>query len=105
MDKQGFDEGMQVSRDVMGAERVDDMMRDLDDVTRPIHQLIAEYCPGEIWTRSGVPRKTKSMINLYMLGDLLTWDNTSTQHFAVADYALPQRRRMQRTTVAGAIPF
>lgn len=41
----------------------------------------------------------------WRVGDLLIWDNMSTQHFAVADYALPQRRRMQRTTVAGAVPF
>lgn len=34
-------------------------------------------------------------------GDLLMWDNGSTQHCAVPDYALPLRRRMQRTTVRG----
>jgi taurine dioxygenase len=40
----------------------------------------------------------------WRVGDLLMWDNMSTQHFAVADYALPLRRRMQRTTVMGAAP-
>lgn len=35
------------------------------------------------------------------VGDLLMWDNVATQHFAVANYALPQRRRMHRTTVTG----
>jgi taurine dioxygenase len=35
------------------------------------------------------------------VGDLLIWDNITTQHFAVADYALPLRRRMHRTTVMG----
>jgi taurine dioxygenase len=33
------------------------------------------------------------------VGDLLIWDNSSTQHLAIADYALPQRRLMHRTTV------
>ncbi len=37
----------------------------------------------------------------WAVGDLLMWDNLSTQHFAVADYALPLRRKMQRTTVTG----
>jgi taurine dioxygenase len=37
-------------------------------------------------------------------GDLLIWDNIQTQHFAVDDYWLPQRRRMQRTTVKGVRP-
>lgn len=40
----------------------------------------------------------------WQVGDLLIWDNMSTQHFAVADYALPLRRRMQRTTVTGTAP-
>ena len=30
------------------------------------------------------------------------WDNCSTQHKAVPNYALPQRRLMERTTVLGA---
>jgi len=38
-------------------------------------------------------------------GDFLIWDNTSTQHRAVFDYALPQRRRMERTTLTGSVPF
>ena len=38
-------------------------------------------------------------------GDLLMWDNCSTQHLAIPDYALPQRRRMERTTLAGTAPY
>lgn len=38
-------------------------------------------------------------------GDFLIWDNCSTQHKAVFDYALPQRRRMERTTLTGSAPF
>lgn len=40
----------------------------------------------------------------WKVGDLLIWDNFATQHFAVHDYELPRRRRMQRTTVKGAEP-
>ena len=36
----------------------------------------------------------------WQVGDLLIWDNCSTQHLAIPDYALPQRRLMERTTVA-----
>lgn len=41
----------------------------------------------------------------WRVGDLLIWDNCSTQHQAVGDYALPQRRLMQRTTIRGTVPF
>ena len=35
-------------------------------------------------------------------GILLMWDNCLVQHRAVSDYALPLRRLMHRTTVAGS---
>lgn len=41
----------------------------------------------------------------WRVGDLLMWDNAGVQHLAIADYKLPQRRLMHRTTVAGTAPF
>jgi taurine dioxygenase len=38
-------------------------------------------------------------------GDLLIWDNCATQHRAISDYELPQRRLMERATVRGSAPF
>ena len=37
-------------------------------------------------------------------GDLLMWDNIPTQHLAICDYALPQRRYLHRTTLRGTPP-
>ena len=41
----------------------------------------------------------------WQVGDFLMWDNCSTQHRAIADYELPQRRHMERTTLRGSAPF
>ena len=38
-------------------------------------------------------------------GDVVMWDNVPTQHIAIRDYALPQRRRLHRTTLTGTRPF
>ncbi len=38
-------------------------------------------------------------------GDVVMWDNVPTQHIAVRDYELPQRRRLHRTTLTGDRPF
>lgn len=37
-------------------------------------------------------------------GDIVFWDNTSTQHYAANDY-YPDRRRMERTAVIGDVPY
>ncbi len=67
MDKQRFDDGHKVRCEVMGMERVNSVMKNADDFTRPIHNLITEYCWGEVWTRPGIDRKTRSLMNLAML--------------------------------------
>ena len=41
----------------------------------------------------------------WQVGDVVIWDNCSAIHQALGDYALPQRRRMHRTTVEGTRPF
>jgi taurine dioxygenase len=41
----------------------------------------------------------------WQVGDLLMWDNAASMHLAICDYALPERRLMHRTTVAGSVPF
>ena len=40
----------------------------------------------------------------WQVGDLLMWDNTSSMHLAICNYALPERRLMHRTTVIGTVP-
>ena len=67
MTKNRYEEGMKIRREVLGAEYVDKAMAQADDFSRPIQELVTEYCWGEIWTRPGLPRKTRSLINLAML--------------------------------------
>jgi taurine dioxygenase len=41
----------------------------------------------------------------WRVGDLLMWDNATTQHLAISDYQLPLRRLMHRVTVNGTVPI
>ena len=67
MDRKRFDEGLAVRREVLGPAYVDKALADADDFTRPLQELVTEYCWGAIWTRPGLPRKTRSLLNLGML--------------------------------------
>jgi 4-carboxymuconolactone decarboxylase len=62
-----FERGLAVRRRVLGPRHVDEAMRSADDFTRPLQELVTEYCWGAVWTRPGLPRKTRSMLNLAML--------------------------------------
>ena len=62
-----FEEGLAVRREVLGAEYVDRALAGADALTMPMQELVTEYCWGKVWTRPGLPRKTRSIINLAMI--------------------------------------
>ena len=62
-----YDEGMQVRREVLGDEHVDRATANATDLTRDFQELITSYAWGEIWTRPGLDRRSRSMITLTAL--------------------------------------
>jgi len=70
MDKAMHDKGMSVRRAVLGDEYVDAAMKNVDDFNQPLQDVLNEYCWGAIWGREGLPRKTRSMLNLAMISIL-----------------------------------
>ena len=65
--KETYDAGMTVRREVLGDAHVDRSMAAVSDFSRPIQELVTEYCWGEVWSRDGLPRQTRSLINIAML--------------------------------------
>jgi 4-carboxymuconolactone decarboxylase len=70
MDQQTFDKGMEVRTAVLGEEYVQAAMRGADEFSRPLQDLVTEYCWGAIWGRDGLALKTRSMLNLAMISVL-----------------------------------
>jgi 4-carboxymuconolactone decarboxylase len=58
---------MQVRREVLGAEHVERSMAGATEFTKPIQEFVTEFCWGRIWTRPGLDRKTRSLVNLGIL--------------------------------------
>ena len=67
MEGKRYEEGLKVRRAVLGDEYVDKAIKQADEFTTPLQGLVTEYCWGEIWTRPGLTRKTRSLINIAML--------------------------------------
>lgn len=62
-----YDDGMKVRREVLGDEHVDRATANATDLTRDFQELITSYAWGEIWTRPGLDRRSRSMITLTAL--------------------------------------
>lgn len=67
MDEERYDAGMQVRRAVMGDDHVDRSLAAADELTKPLQDLVIEYGWGATWTRPGLPRKFRSLLNIGML--------------------------------------
>jgi 4-carboxymuconolactone decarboxylase len=70
MDKETFERGLQIRKDVLGVDYVESSLKSADDFNRPMQELSTEYCWGYVWGREGLPRKTRSMLNLAMISAL-----------------------------------
>ena len=67
MTKDIFNKGMAVRREVLGEQHVDRAESNKDKFTEDFQELITKYAWGEIWTRPGLERKTRSCITLAMM--------------------------------------
>ena len=70
MDKETYERGLQIRKDVLGVDYVENSLKTADDFNRPMQELSTEYCWGYVWGREGLPRKTRSMLNLAMISAL-----------------------------------
>ena len=62
-----FDRGLSVRREVLGPEYVDNSLKSANPFMMAFQQITTEWCWGYAWTRSGLDRKTRSLVNLAML--------------------------------------
>lgn len=62
-----FDDGLKTRREVLGAEYVDNSLKNAGEFDMPMQELVTQYCWGDIWNRPGLDRRTRSLLNLAML--------------------------------------
>ena len=70
MSKEVFERGLEIRKSVLGSDYVEKSFASADDFNRPMQELVTEYCWGAIWGREGLPKKTRSLINLAMISAL-----------------------------------
>jgi 4-carboxymuconolactone decarboxylase len=62
-----YTKGLEVRRAVLGDGHVDRSLARIDSFNQEFQELITRYAWGEIWTRPGLPRHTRSLITLAMM--------------------------------------
>ncbi|EON19700.1 3-oxoadipate enol-lactone hydrolase/4-carboxymuconolactone decarboxylase [Cupriavidus sp. GA3-3] len=62
-----YDAGLAVRREVLGSAHVDRSLARLTPLNEEFQHLITRYAWGEIWTREGLPRHTRSLLTIAMM--------------------------------------
>ncbi|CAN7267884.1 4-carboxymuconolactone decarboxylase [Trinickia sp. LjRoot230] len=66
-DEERYQAGMDVRRAVLGDAHVDRSLANRTALTGEFQELITRYAWGEIWTREGLPRHTRSLLTIAMM--------------------------------------
>jgi 4-carboxymuconolactone decarboxylase len=65
--RERYDAGLEMRKKVLGEGHVQRSLDNVTEFSRPIQELVTEYCWGAVWTREGLDRRSRSLINLAML--------------------------------------
>jgi 4-carboxymuconolactone decarboxylase len=66
-DEQRYQDGLAVRREVLGDAHVDRALANRTTLTEEFQNFITRYAWGEIWTREGLPRHTRSLLTIAMM--------------------------------------
>ena len=66
-DRQRYEQGMKTRRAVLGDAHVDATLKNRREFTEAFQDFITRYAWGEIWSRPGLPKETRSMLTLAMM--------------------------------------
>ena len=66
-DRARFETGLAIRREVLGTEYVDASLEQADEFMMAFQELTTEWCWGYAWSRPGLERRTRSLLNLAML--------------------------------------
>ncbi|MFA7669779.1 MAG: NAD(P)-binding domain-containing protein [Burkholderiaceae bacterium] len=96
MNKELFEQGMQIRRKVVGDTYVDASMSNADEFSMPMQELVTQYCWGDVWGRPGLDMRSRSLLNLGMISAL----NRPSELAALEDSAV--KVVVDLSTVGGA---
>src|SRR5215467_10665782 len=66
-ERKRYEEGLKTRRSVLGDAHVDRSLKNRSKFNEPFQELLTRYAWGEIWSRPGLPRKTRSLLTVSTL--------------------------------------
>ena len=101
-DRKRHTAGMRVRRAVLGDAHVNRAKANENEFNAPFQEFITRYAWGEIWTRPGLPRKTRSLVTIGMMVALNRADELRLHLRAAANNGVT-RKEIQEVLLHAAV--
>jgi 4-carboxymuconolactone decarboxylase len=62
-----YEAGLAIRKEVLGEAHVERSLAAVSDFSRPVQEFVTRACWGDVWSRPGLDRRTRSLLNLVML--------------------------------------
>ncbi|GAA4551389.1 carboxymuconolactone decarboxylase family protein [Pseudonocardia xishanensis] len=62
-----YERGLAIRMQVLGEAHVERSLANVSEFSRPVQEFVTAACWGDIWSRPGLDRRTRSLLNLVML--------------------------------------
>ena len=66
-DEQRYQQGLKVRTEVLGEKHVGRSLENLNDFNQDFQNIISRFAWGEVWSREGLPRHTRSLVTIAIL--------------------------------------
>lgn len=66
-DEQRYQQGLKVRTEVLGEKHVGRSLENLNDFNQDFQNFISRFAWGEVWSREGLPRHTRSLVTIAIL--------------------------------------
>ena len=70
MSNETYERGLALRKEVLGEDYVARSFANADEFSRPMQELSTEYCWGNVWSRDGLSRRDRSLLNIGMISAL-----------------------------------
>ena len=67
MTSETFKKGLEIRKEVLGKDFVEDSIANASDFSKPLQDLVTEFCFGAVWGRGGLSKRDRSLINIALL--------------------------------------
>ncbi|MDC1255748.1 carboxymuconolactone decarboxylase family protein [Paracoccaceae bacterium] len=103
MTSETFEKGLKIRSDVLGSDFVESSIENMSEFSRPLQELVTEFCFGAVWTRDGLSKRDRSLINIALLA--AAGNSHALNHHAQAAITNGATVEEIRETLVHVIPY